>query len=124
MMQEMMSKKNTLDVWYKWYSQGLQLSWTPIADLYTQYKNWSISTGDLESLRVAILKNMQNYKQQINKGNIIAAYDDDNQTETMFDQLRNTFLQNMITNLNASWSWALVSLILTKIRWNLQKWQN
>ena len=35
-------QKNTLDVWYKWYSQGLQLSSTPVTDLYTQYKNWSI----------------------------------------------------------------------------------
>ena len=100
-------QKNTLDVWYKWYSQGLQLSSTPIADLYTQYKNWSISTGDLESLRIANPEKYAELQQQINKGNIIAAYDDDNQTsETMFDQLRNTFLQNMITNLNASWSWA------------------
>lgn len=100
-------QKNTLDVWYKWYSQGLQLSSTPIADLYTQYKNWSISTTDLESLRVANPEKYAELQQQINKGNIIAAYDDDKWgSETMFDQLRNTFLQNMITNLNASWSWA------------------
>lgn len=100
-------QKNTLDVWYKWYSQGLQLSSTPIADLYTQYKNWSISTGDLESLRIANPEKYAELQQQINKGNIIAAYDDDKWgSETMFDQLRNTFLQNMITNLNASWSWA------------------
>jgi uncharacterized protein YukE len=100
-------QKNTLDTWYKWYSQGLQLSWTPIADLYTQYKNWSISTGDLESLRIANPTKYAELQAQINKWNIIAAYDDDNQTtETMFDQLRNSFLQNMITNLNASWSGA------------------
>ena len=100
-------QKNTLDTWYKWYSQGLQLSWTPIADLYTQYKNWSISTWDLESLRIANPTKYAELQAQINKWNIIAAYDDDNQTtETMFDQLRNSFLQNMITNLNASWSGA------------------
>ena len=98
-------QKNTLDVWYKWYSQGLQLSSTPIADLYTQYKNWSISTTDLESLRVANPEKYAELQQQINKGNIIAAYDDDKWgSETMFDQLRNTFLQNMITNLTAAWS--------------------
>lgn len=100
-------QKNTLDVWYKWYSQGLQLSSTPIADLYTQYKNWSISTTDLESLRVANPEKYAELQQQINKGNIIAAYDDDKWgSETMFDQLRNTFLQNMITNLTTAWSWA------------------
>lgn len=100
-------QKNTLDVWYKWYSQGLQLSSTPIADLYTQYKNWSISTTDLETLRVANPEKYAELQQQINKGNIIAAYDDDKWgSETMFDQLRNTFLQNMITNLNTAWSWA------------------
>ena len=100
-------QKNTLDVWYKWYSQGLQLSSTPIADLYTQYKNWSISTTDLESLRVANPEKYAELQQQINKGNIIAAYDDDKWgSETMFDQLRNTFLQNMITNLTTAWSGA------------------
>ena len=100
-------QKNTLDVWYKWYSQGLQLSSTPIADLYTQYKNWSISTTDLESLRVANPEKYAELQAQINKGNIIAAYDDDKWgSETMFDQLRNTFLQNMITNLTTAGSWA------------------
>ena len=100
-------QKNTLDTWYKWYSQWLQLSSTPVADLYTQYKNWSISTTDLESLRVTNPEKYAELQQQINKGNIIAAYDDDKWgSETMFDQLRNTFLQNMITNLNASWSGA------------------
>ncbi len=100
-------QKNTLDVWYKWYSQGLELSGTPIADLYTQYKNWSISTTDLETLRVQNPGKYAELQAQINKGNIIAAYDDDNTTSTtMIDQLKNAYLQSMITNLNTAWSWA------------------
>lgn len=100
-------QKNTLDTWYKWYSKGLELSWTPVTDLYTQYQSWSLSTTDLESLRVSNPSKYAELQAQINKGNIIAAYDDDKGTsETMWEQLRNTFMQNMITNLNTAWSWA------------------
>ena len=100
-------QKNTLDVWYKGYTNGLQLSGTPVADLYTQYKNWSISVWDLESLRTANPEKYAELQNQINRGNIIAAYDDDNTTSgTMWEQLKNTWLQNMITNLNTAGSWA------------------
>lgn len=100
-------QKNTLDVWYKGYTNGLQLSGTPVSDLYTQYKNWSISVWELESLRTANPEKYAELQNQINRGNIIAAYDDDNTTSgTMWGQLRNTWLQNMITNLNTSGSWA------------------
>jgi hypothetical protein len=36
-------QKNLLDEWYKWYTQGLELSWMTVNDLYNQYNNWQIS---------------------------------------------------------------------------------
>ena len=70
-------QKNTLDTWYNWYTKWLELSWLPTSELYTQYKNWSISTAELENLRIANPTKYAELQNQINKWNIIAAYDDD-----------------------------------------------
>ena len=73
-------QKQVLDTFYNWYQQGLQLSATPVNDLYTQYKNGQISVNDLENLRVANPTKYAELQNQINKWNIIAAYDDTNPT--------------------------------------------
>ena len=70
-------QKNTLDTWYNWYTKWLELSWLPTSELYTQYKNWSISTAELENLRIANPTKYAELQNQIDKWNIIAAYDDD-----------------------------------------------
>ena len=70
-------QKKLLDDWYKWYQDGLTLASTPITDLYTQYQNWSISSEQLEQLRVSDPTKYSELMNQINTWNIIAAYDDD-----------------------------------------------
>lgn len=70
-------QKNTLDQWYKWYQDWLSLSSTPTTDLYTQYKNWDLSDAQLQSLRVSDPTKYSELMNQINKWNIVAAYDDD-----------------------------------------------
>ena len=76
-------QKNLLDTWYKWYEQGLQLSNTPTNDLYTQYKNGQLSSNDLESLRISNPNKYAELQTQINKWNIIAAYDDTTPSENV-----------------------------------------
>lgn len=76
-------QKNTLDTWYKWYTKGLELGATPVSDLYTQYKDGQISTTDLETLRISNPTKYGELINQINRGNIISAYDDDKGTEAM-----------------------------------------
>lgn len=70
-------QKNTLDEWYKWYQDWLTLSSTPTTDLYTQYKNWDLSDAQLQSLRVSDPTKYSELMNQINKWNIVTAYDDD-----------------------------------------------
>ena len=72
------AQKNTLDQWFNWYQKWLQLSTVPTTDLYTQYKDWDISNADLEILRANNPTKYSELMNQINKWNIIAAYDDDN----------------------------------------------
>ena len=74
-------QRNLLDQWYNWYQEGLSLSWTPTSELYTQYKNWQLSATQLESLRISNPTKYSELQEQINKGNIIAAYDDDKWTD-------------------------------------------
>lgn len=96
-------QKNTLDTWYGGYQQGLQLSSLPVTDLYTQYKDWSISSNDLESLRISNPTKYAELQDTINRGNIIAAYDDDKGMDTSgmsiqdmaYNMLQQTFLQFM-----------------------------
>ena len=70
-------QKQTLDTWYKWYTKWMELSWVPVQDLYTQWKDWSISDSDLQNLRISNPTKYAELQDTINKWNIIAAYDDD-----------------------------------------------
>ena len=96
-------QKNTLDERYKWYQDWLTLSSTPTTDLYTQYKNWSLSDTQLQTLRVADPNKYSELMNQINKGNIIAAYDDDKWEDAMwmsiqemaYQMMQQTFMQFM-----------------------------
>ena len=81
-------QKNTLDQWYKWYQQGLSLATTPTTDLYTQYQNWDLSSTQIESLRVTDPTKYAELQNQINKWNIIAAYDDDKWVDTTWMNLQ------------------------------------
>lgn len=73
-------QQNVLDEWYKWYTKGLEYASTPTNDLYTQYMNGQISTTDLENLRIANPDKYNQLQAQINKWNIISAYDDNKNT--------------------------------------------
>ena len=75
-------QKQTLDTWYKWYEKSMQLSAIPTTDLYTQYKDGQVSLSDLESLRISNPTKYAELQEQINKWNIISAYDDDKGTGT------------------------------------------
>lgn len=88
-------QKNTLDNWYRWYEKWLQLSSIPVNELYTQYKDWSISLSDLESLRVSNPSKYNELQEQINKWNIITAYDDDKWTteDSLQDMAYNAAMQ-------------------------------
>lgn len=70
-------QKNTLDTWYKGYQDSLALAGTPTTDLYTQYQNGDLSAAQIEGLRISDPTKYAELQNQINKGNIIAAYDDD-----------------------------------------------
>ena len=97
-------QKNTLDTWYNWYQKGLSLSSIPTTDLYTQYQNGEISNADLEILRSSNPTKYAELQNQINKGNIISAYDDDKQTETFnFQDASYQVLQQMFTNYLSWW---------------------
>ena len=104
-------QKNTLDQWYGGYQKGLQLSSLPVTDLYTQYKDGSISVNDLESLRISNPTKYAELQNTINKGNIIAAYDDDKGMDTWtksiqemaYDMLQQTFMKFMSGD-SSSWA--------------------
>lgn len=69
-------QKQTLDSWYGEYQKWMEYWAIPTADLYTQYKDWSISTSDLEILKTYNPEKYTELQAQINKWNIIQAYDD------------------------------------------------
>ena len=103
-------QKNTLDQWYKWYQDWLTLSNTPTTDLYTQYKDWSLSDTQLQSLRVSDPTKYAELQNMINKGNIIAAYDDDKWVDTgmsiqdmAYNMMQQTFMQFM-SGESSSWA--------------------
>jgi hypothetical protein len=50
--------------------------------LYTQYKDGQISAAELEGLRITNPEKYAELQAQINKGNIVAAYDDDKGADT------------------------------------------
>ena len=70
-------QKQTLDSWYGGYQKWMELAWIPVTDLYTQYKDGQVSMNELENLRVYDPTKYAELQNQINKWNIIAAYDDD-----------------------------------------------
>lgn len=70
-------QRNTLDTWYGGYQKWMELAWIPTTDLYTQYKDGQVSMNELENLRVYDPTKYAELQNQINKWNIIAAYDDD-----------------------------------------------
>ena len=95
-------QKNTLDEWYKWYQQGLEFSTTPVNDLYNQYNSGQLSATQLQSLRVTDPTKYAELQAQINKWNIIAAYDDDKWDATnmsfqdmAYQMMQKTFMQFM-----------------------------
>ena len=75
-------QKQTLDSWYGGYQKWMELAWIPVTDLYTQYKDGQVSMNELENLRIYDPTKYAELQAQINKWNIIAAYDDDKWVET------------------------------------------
>ena len=94
-------QKNTLDTWYKGYQDSLTLAGTPTTDLYTQYQNGDLSAAQIEGLRISDPTKYAELQNQINKGNIIAAYDDDkgstglNIQEMAYQMLQQSFMAFM-----------------------------
>lgn len=70
-------QKQTLDSWYGGYQKWMELAWIPVTDLYTQYKDGQVSMNELENLRIYDPTKYAELQAQINKWNIISAYDDD-----------------------------------------------
>jgi len=81
-------QKQTLDSWYGGYQKWMELAWIPVTDLYTQYKDGQISMNELENLRVYDPTKYAELQNQINKWNIIAAYDDDKWVDTTWMNLQ------------------------------------
>lgn len=75
-------QKQTLDNWYTWYQKSMELSAVPTNELYTQYKDWTVSLSDLETLRISNPTKYAELQETINKWNIISAYDDDKGADT------------------------------------------
>lgn len=95
-------QRNTLDAWYWEYEKWMQLSGVPVTDLYTQYKDGQVSTSDLETLKIYNPTKYAELQNQINKWNIIAAYDDDKWDATnmsfqdmAYQMMQKTFMQFM-----------------------------
>jgi len=93
-------QKNTLDQWYKWYQEGLSLASTPTTDLYTQYQNWNISSEQLEQLRISDPTKYSELMNQINKWNIISAYDDDKWMDSKWNSIQDMAYQMLAQTFN------------------------
>ena len=81
-------QKQTLDSWYGGYQKWMELAWIPVTDLYTQYKDGQVSMNELENLRVYDPTKYAELQAQINKWNIISAYDDDKWVDTTWMNLQ------------------------------------
>ena len=81
-------QKQTLDSWYGGYQKWMELAWIPVTDLYTQYKDGQVSMNELENLRVYDPTKYAELQAQINKWNIISAYDDDKGVDTTWMSLQ------------------------------------
>ena len=93
-------QKNALDTWYRGYEDGLWLAATPTADLYTQYQDGNLSANQLESLRISNPTKYTELQNQINKWNIIAAYDDDKSGTTTGTSIQDMAYQMMVQTFN------------------------
>lgn len=103
------AQKNTLDQWFNWYQKWLSLSTVPTTDLYTQYNSWELSNADLEILRANNPTKYSELMNQINKWNIIAAYDDDKGADIMdFQSMAYEMMQKAFMSFigwdNSSWA--------------------
>ena len=87
------AQKNELDTWYKEYQASLSLSTIPTSTLYNQYNAGDISLAELEQLKVSNPTKYAELQDQINKGNVIAAYDDNKGADT------NMNIQDMAYNM-------------------------
>jgi len=81
-------QKQTLDSWYGGYQKWMELAWIPVTDLYTQYKDGQVSMNELENLRIYDPTKYAELQAQINKWNIISAYDDDKGVDTTWMNLQ------------------------------------
>ena len=86
-------QKQTLDSWYGGYQRWMELAGIPVTDLYTQYKDGQVSMNELENLRVYDPTKYAELQAQINKWNIIAAYDDDKWVDTTWMSLQDMAYQ-------------------------------
>ena len=101
-------QKQTLDSWYGGYQKWMELAWVPVTDLYTQYKDWQVSMNELENLRVYDPTKYAELQNQINKWNIIAAYDDDKWVDTTWmsiqDMAYNMAVQTFTKFMSGEWA--------------------
>ena len=101
-------QKQTLDSWYGGYQKWMELAWVPVTDLYTQYKDGQVSMNELENLRVYDPTKYAELQNQINKWNIIAAYDDDKWVDTTWmsiqDMAYNMAVQTFTKFMSGEWA--------------------
>lgn len=98
-------QKRALDTWYGWYQKGMELAWVPTTDLYTQYKDWQVSAAELENLRINNPAKYAELQSQINKWNIVAAYDDDKWQDGTGLSLQDMAYQMAMQTFNQFMSW-------------------
>ena len=98
-------QKQTLDNWYNGYEKWMQLSSVPTTELYTQYRDGQISTNDLENLRISNPTKYAELQNQINKGNIISAYDDDKWQDGTWMSLQDMAYQMAVQTFNKFMMW-------------------
>ena len=101
-------QKQTLDSWYGGYQKWMELAWIPVTDLYTQYKDGQVSMNELENLRIYDPTKYAELQNQINKWNIIAAYDDDKWVDTTWmsiqDMAYNMAAQTFTKFMSGEWA--------------------
>ena len=98
-------QKRTLDTWYGGYQKWMQLAWLPTTDLYTQYKDGQVSASELENLRVYSPEKYAELQSQINKWNIVAAYDDDKWMDTTPKSIQEMAYDMAVQTFNQFMSW-------------------
>ena len=98
-------QKRALDTWYGWYQKGMELAGVPTTDLYTQYKDWQVSAAELENLRINNPAKYAELQSQINKWNIVAAYDDDKWQDGTGLSLQDMAYQMAMQTFNQFMSW-------------------